>query len=216
MASNYLISEVILDIRERLSEEVADFWEDAGLYRWIDQAQKKIQSDFPHLEQISTTDSITGQQNYELPEDYLMDGMRKVFYDGKRLEPKDFDTLLEEDSEALTGAGEVLNYFIYDGELYLVGTVEVGKEIKAYFYKVPDKITAPTQYLEVDDQYYEVVVKYVVEQALYKHEDYEGGMIFGDKADMQREDIKSNKLTRTKDKIITTQPPEPVSDMYRR
>ena len=216
MASNYLISEVIAEIRERLSEETPAFWEDEGLYRWIDQAQKKIQSDFPHIEQISTTNSVADQTNYELPDDYLMDGMRKVFYDGTRLEPKDFDTLLEEDSEALTSAGEVLNYFIYNGELYLVGTVEVDKEIKAYFYKIPDKITAPGQYLEVDDQYYEVVVKYVVQQALYKQEDMEGGQIFRDEADMQREDIKSNKLTRTKDKVPTITPAEPTSDMYRR
>lgn len=213
---SYLVSEIMTEVRSRIGETSEGFWKDVEFYRWIDQAQKRIQSDFPHIEDTTTDTSVKDQQAYDLPTGYLQEGMRAVYYDGDKLKSKEFDIITEEHDDVFTAKGTVEDYFIYNKKVYLRKIPEEdGKEIKYFFWKVPDKITKSDQTLEVDDQYYEVVVKYVVQQALYKHEDYEAGALHRDEADMQREDIKSNKQTKIKDRVPTIQPAELDNELYR-
>jgi hypothetical protein len=67
----YTLAQARSEVRALIDEPVAQFWSDAQLNSWINQACEDIARIGQSLWQFTTTAAVLNQQNYNLPADFL-------------------------------------------------------------------------------------------------------------------------------------------------
>jgi len=174
------VSTLITKARRNINETSTTFHTDADFIAYCDEAQKYVVRETKCLESSSTSTSVSGTQNYALPNDCI--AVRRITYDGKKVFSIDFIELDESELDETDLTGTPTSYYIWNDTIYfypIPGTS--GKTIKIYYYNSPGTIDAATDTLETKAIYDDAIVCYMTYKALIK--DSESDISNLDKAD---------------------------------
>lgn len=156
IVSRTTVKQVLADIQVRLPHE----YEQETLFRWVNETMKKIYKDIAIQEQYSFV-TREGQELYSMPEDCSIDMVSSVTISNKaRSEDNlyDWGTFTELKSYL---AGENMNQLgYYDGREGLLGIYPTPKDVRKiniFYWKKPKMITELTDYIELNDNYIDLV-----------------------------------------------------------
>ncbi len=156
IVSRTSVGQILDDIQVRLPHEYID----DTLYIWINETLKKIYKDLAIQEKYSFN-TRPNQELYSLPEDCSIDMVNSVTKSQKARNennPYDwgnFDTLRSYlPDESMTEEG------YYDGRDGSIGIYPVPKDVRKidiYYQKKPKMVTKREDYIEIDDNYIDLV-----------------------------------------------------------
>ena len=156
IVSRTTVGQVIDDIQVRLPHDYTD----ERLMLWINETMKKIYKDLAIQEQYAFT-TRENQELYVLPEDCSIDMINSVTMSAKARTPENmydwgnFEELrsyLPEENMTVKG--------YYDGREGTIGIYPVPKDIRKifiYYLKKPKMVTKLEDYIELDDNYVDLV-----------------------------------------------------------
>ena len=156
IVSRTTVRQVLDDIQVRLPH----IYEQNSLFLWINETMKKIYKDLAIQDYYSFTTSAY-QELYVLPEDCSIDMINSVTISDKardQYNPYDWGSFKELKSyvpnERMTEPG------YYDGREGLLGIYPVPKDVRKvdiFYMKKPKMITSLDDYIELDDNYIDLV-----------------------------------------------------------
>ena len=156
IVSRTTAKQVLDDIQTRLPHEYSQ----DSLFLWLNETMKKVYRDLAIQSQFSFT-TRAGEQLYSLPDDCSIDMISHVTKSDKARDqnnPYDWGNFTELRSylpnERMTTEG----YF--DGREGLIGIYPCPKDVRKidiYYWKKPDMITKETDYIELNDNYIDLV-----------------------------------------------------------
>ena len=154
--SRTTVRQVLNDIQVRLPHE---YTEDS-LFLWINETMKKIYKDLAIQDQYSFT-TRAGQELYSLPENCSIDMINSVTMSTKarsQENPYDWGNFDELHSYLPNEKMTVKGYF--DGREGAIGIYPVPQDVRKvdiYFMKRPQMINDLDDYIEIDDNYIDLV-----------------------------------------------------------
>lgn len=156
IVSRTTVGQVLDDIMVRLPHEYID----DTLFLWINETMKKIYKDLAIQEQYSFI-TRPNQELYSLPEDCSIDMINSVTMSLKARDENnpynwgDFQSLRSYlPDEIMTEKG------FYDGRDGAIGIYPVPKDVRkvdVYYHKKPKMVTKREDYIELDDNYIDLV-----------------------------------------------------------
>lgn len=154
--SRTTVRQVLKDIQVRLPHE---YTEDS-LFLWINETMKKIYKDLAIQDQYSFTTSA-GQELYSLPENCSIDMINSVTISSKarsQENPYDWGNFEELRSYLPEEKMTVRGYF--DGREGAIGIYPAPQDVRKvdiYFMKRPQMVNDLDDYIEIDDNYVDLV-----------------------------------------------------------
>lgn len=154
--SRTTVRQVLDDIQVRLPHE----YNESSLFLWINETMKKIYKDLAIQDQYSFTTSAN-QELYSLPENCSIDMISNVTISNKarnQENPYDWGNFEELRSYLPEEKMTVKGYF--DGREGAIGIYPVPQDVRKvdiYFLKKPQMVTEPDDYIELDDNYIDLV-----------------------------------------------------------
>lgn len=156
IVSRTTVRQILDDIQIRIPHT----YEQNSLFLWINETMKKIYKDLAIQDYYSFT-TASGQELYVLPEDCSIDMINSVTISDKardQYNPYDWGGFKELKSyvpnEKMTEPG------YYDGREGLIGIYPVPKDVRKidiFYMKKPKMITSLDDYIEIDDNYIDLV-----------------------------------------------------------
>lgn len=156
IVSRTTVNQVLDDINIRLPNTYSK----ESLFLWINETMKKIYKDLAIQSQYSFITS-KGRELYVLPEDCSIDMINSVTMSEKarsQNNPYSWGNFIELKSYLPQEKMNTLGY--YDGREGLIGIYPVPKDIRKiniYYMKKPKMITSEDDYIELDDNYIDLV-----------------------------------------------------------
>lgn len=156
IVSRTTVGQVLDDIQVRLPHEYSD----NSLFLWINETMKKIYKDLAIQEQYSFI-TREGQELYVLPEDCSIDMIDHVTKSEKARtqdNPYEWGNFIEQHSYLPNEKMTIEGY--YDGREGTIGLYPVPQEVKKiyiYYLKKPKMVTNRENYIELDDNYIDLV-----------------------------------------------------------
>ena len=154
--SKTTVNQLLEDIQVRLPHEYTD----NTLFLWINETMKKIYKDLAIQTQYSFTTS-KNKELYSLPEDCSIDMITSVTMSTKARSgdnPYDWGDFTELHSYLPNERMTVNGYF--DGREGSIGIYPCPKDVRkidVYYLKKPDMVTDREDYIELDDNYIDLV-----------------------------------------------------------
>lgn len=154
--SRTTVRQVLDDIQVRLPHE----YDETSLFLWINETMKKIYKDLAIQDQYNFT-TRSGQELYVLPENCSIDMINNVTISSKarsQENPYDWGDFKELRSYLPEEKMTVKGY--YDGREGTIGIYPVPKDVRKidiYFLKKPQMVTSQDDYIEMDDNYIDLV-----------------------------------------------------------
>lgn len=154
--SRTTVRQVLDDIQVRLPHEYSE----DSLFLWINETMKKIYKDLAIQDQYSFT-TISGRELYSLPENCSIDMINYVTISSKARtaeNPYDWGKFDEIRSYLPEEKMTVKGY--YDGREGAIGIYPVPQDVRKvdiYFMKRPQMVTDLDDYIEIDDNYIDLV-----------------------------------------------------------
>lgn len=156
IVSRTTVRQVLDDIQVRLPHE---YTEDS-LFLWINETMKKIYKDLAIQEYYSFNTS-EGRELYSLPEDCSIDMINSVTISEKARSqdnPYDWGNFKDIKSYLPNEKMDVPGY--YDGREGLIGLYPMPQDVRkvnVYYMKKPQMVTSLDDYIEIDDNYIDLV-----------------------------------------------------------
>lgn len=156
IVSRTTVGQVLDDIQVRLPHEYSE----SSLFLWINETMKKIYKDLSLQEQYSFT-TRAEQELYVLPQDCSIDMIDHVTISEKARDmnnPYDWGGFKELRSYLPNEKMTVDGYF--DGREGAIGIYPVPKDVRKiylYYLKKPKMVTEREDYIELDDNYIDLV-----------------------------------------------------------
>ena len=156
IVSRTTVNQVLDDIKIRLPHTYSN----ESLFLWLNETMKKIYKDLAIQSQYSFITS-KGRELYVLPEDCSIDMINSVTMSEKarsQNNPYSWGNFIELKSYLPQEKMNTLGY--YDGREGLIGIYPVPKDIRKiniYYMKKPKMITSEDDYIELDDNYIDLV-----------------------------------------------------------
>lgn len=156
IVSRTTVGQVLDDIQVRLPHE----YKQESLFLWINETMKKIYKDLAIQEQYSFT-TRANQELYSLPQDCSIDMITSVTISTKARNqdnPYDWGNFLELRSYLPNENMNTDGY--YDGREGAIGIYPVPRDIRKvdiYYLKKPKMVTNRDDYIELDDNYIDLV-----------------------------------------------------------
>lgn len=156
IVSRTTVGQLIDDIQVRLPHEYSE----NSLFLWINETMKKIYKDLAIQEQYSFT-TQAGQELYVLPEDCSIDMINSVTVSNKarnQTNMYDWGGFKELKSYLPNEDMNVPGYF--DGREGAIGIYPVPTDVRKiyiYYLKKPKMVTSRDNYIELDDNYIDLV-----------------------------------------------------------
>ena len=156
IVSRTTVRQVLDDIQVRLPHE---YTEDS-LFLWINETMKKIYKDLAIQEYYSFNTS-EGRELYSLPEDCSIDMINSVTISEKARSqdnPYDWGNFKDIKSYLPNEKMDVPGY--YDGREGLIGLYPMPQDVRkvnVYYMKKPQMVTNLDDYIEIDDNYIDLV-----------------------------------------------------------
>lgn len=142
---------------------------DDFIYNLIYMAQMEIANLCYIIEKVYTVTggSVANQREYSYPT--LCIAIRRLEYDGLKLEKVDIDQ--EPDSSTTEQTGTPGSYAIYGNRIYLFPTPDTdAKEIKIFTYNMPDSVSS-TSVLDIPSQYHTAIIDFIIAGMYAKDKD---------------------------------------------
>ena len=156
IVSRTTVRQVLDDIKVRLPHEYID----DTLFLWINETMKKIYKDLALQEQYSFT-TRAGQELYVLPEDCSIDMVDSVTISTKaRDQNNPYDWGVFDEIKSYLPNEEMIVQGYYDGREGLIGIFPTPKDVRKvdiYYQKKPKMVTKLDDYIEIDDNYVDLV-----------------------------------------------------------
>lgn len=156
IVSKTTVNQVLDDIQTRLPHE----YNQKNLFLWINETMKKIYKDLAIQEQYSFTTS-TYKELYTLPEDCSIDMIASVTMSNKaRNEDNLYDWGAFTELKSYLPEENMQEAGYYDGREGLLGIYPTPKEVRkinVFYWKKPKMITELTDYIELNDNYIDLV-----------------------------------------------------------
>lgn len=156
IVSRTTVEQLLEDIKIRLPNE----YKDESMFLWINETMKKIYKDLAIEEQYSFT-TIKNKQLYSLPENCSIDMITSVTISTKArnaINPYDWGNFEELKSYLSNEKMTIPGYF--DGREGAIGIyptpIDVRK-VDIYYLKKPTMVTSRDDYIEIDDNYVDLV-----------------------------------------------------------
>lgn len=156
IVSRTTVKQVLDDIQIRLPHT----YEQNSLFLWINETMKKIYKDLAIQEYYSFTTSA-GQELYTLPEDCSIDMINSVTMSEKARNqdnPYGWGNFKELKSYLPNEKMDVSGF--YDGREGAIGIYPIPKDVRKidiYYMKKPKMVTSLDDYIELDDNYIDLV-----------------------------------------------------------
>ncbi len=156
IVSRTTVKQVLDDIKVRLPH----VYEEESLFLWINETMKKIYKDLSLQEQYSFN-TRKGQDLYVLPEDCSIDMINSLTISEKARDqnnPYDWGNFKEIKSYLPNERMSDIGY--YDGREGTIGIFPTPKDIRkvdVYYMKKPQMITSLDDYIQLDDNYIDLV-----------------------------------------------------------
>lgn len=135
-------------------------YDDSTLFNWINETMKKIYKDLAIQTQYSFT-TRPGQILYSLPEDCSIDMINYVTKSSKaRSQDNPYDWGQFEELYSYLPEEEMNKDGYYDGREGLIGLYPAPQDVRkidVYYNKKPKMITKDTDFIEINDNYIELV-----------------------------------------------------------
>ena len=148
--------QVINDIQVRLPHEYTQ----DSLILWINETMKKIYKDLAIQDQYSFI-TRKGQKSYSLPEDCSIDMIASVTMSNKaRSEDNPYDWGTFKELKSYLEDENMMEAGYYDGREGLLGLYPEPKDVRkvqVFYWKKPKMVTEITDYLELNDNYIDLV-----------------------------------------------------------
>lgn len=144
-----ILSDLELTIREGYNAVGETFWSQAEIWRLIYGACMDLAVETKCIERTYTTTTVALQQEYAFPGNTIE--IKRVTYDGRKLEPIDFrqDDVLTVNNAATAISGTPVYYTQWDEVLALRPIPDSALTLKIYSVNEPQEITTATTTLEV-------------------------------------------------------------------
>lgn len=148
------------------------FFTSAEILAYIWDAQMHLARETGCIRTVYTSTSVADQQEYAFPTRTIM--VKRVSYDGIKIEPRPLDEVLALTSSVAAPTGTPYIYAIWNEVLYL-GPIPAtsGATIKVFSINEPDEVTA-TSTLDVPTRYHMDLAEYVNWQMCVKDKNYQG------------------------------------------
>ena len=156
IVSRTTVGQILDDIKIRLPHEYID----DTLYIWINETMKKIYKDLAIQEQYSFN-TIKNKELYSLPQNCSIDMINSVTMSTKaRDENNPYDWGSFETLKSYLPDESMLEAGYYDGRGGAIGIYPVPKDVRKidiYYLKKPKMVTDRNDYIELDDNYIDLV-----------------------------------------------------------
>lgn len=156
IVSRTTVKQVLDDIQVRLPHEYIN----DTLFLWINETMKKIYKDLAIQEQYSFT-TRAGQELYVLPENCSIDMINNVTISTKaRSQENPYDWGNFEELKSYLPNENMTEKGYYDGRSGAIGIYPVPQDVRKvdiYYLKKPKMITKIDDYIELDDNYVDLV-----------------------------------------------------------
>lgn len=156
IVSRTTVRQVLDDIQVRLPHE----YETDRLMLWINETMKKIYKDLAIQEQYSFT-TREGQELYVLPQDCSIDMISNVTMSTKaRTQDNPYDWGSFEELKSYLPNEQMIVKGYYDGREGAIGIYPVPQDVRKidiYYLKKPKMVTDLDDYIELDDNYVDLV-----------------------------------------------------------
>lgn len=147
---------------------------DADILRWINEATREIGAALKPIKGISTTASVAGQSRYVLPNAEAIQ-IESIHYDGIKIEAVLYATAEERISldPQRTATGFPSFWYEWAGTVSFWPTpVDSDKVIDVFYTKMPERMTALTEYIPLPDKHYDTIFAYVMAKAYELDEEF--------------------------------------------
>lgn len=156
IVSRTTVKQVLDDIQVRLPHEYIN----DTLFLWINETMKKIYKDLAIQEQYSFT-TRAGQELYVLPENCSIDMINNVTISTKaRSQENPYDWGNFEELKSYLPNENMTEKGYYDGRSGAIGIYPVPQDVRKvdiYYLKKPKMVTKIEDYIELDDNYVDLV-----------------------------------------------------------
>lgn len=156
IVSRTTVKQVLDDIQVRLPHE----YNQGTLFLWINETMKKIYKDLAIQSQYSFITSA-GQELYSLPEDCSIDMISYVTRSNKaRNQDNPYDWGGFKQLKSYLSEENMIEEGYYDGREGLLGLYPCPKDVRkidVYYWKKPKMVTSKTDYIELNDNYIDLV-----------------------------------------------------------
>ena len=156
IVSRTTVKQVLDDIQVRLPHE----YNQDTLFLWINETMKKIYKDLAIQSQYSFITSA-GQELYSLPEDCSIDMISYVTRSNKaRNQDNPYDWGGFKQLKSYLPEENMIEEGYYDGREGLLGLYPCPKDVRkidVYYWKKPKMVTSETDYIELNDNYIDLV-----------------------------------------------------------
>ncbi len=156
IVSRTTVKQVLDDIKVRLPHEYSQ----ESLFLWINETMKKIYKDLAVQDQYSFT-TRAGQELYSLPENCSIDMVASVTISNKaRSQDNLYDWGTFKQLKSYLPEENMLEAGYYDGREGTLGIYPAPKDVRkiiVFYWKKPKMITDETDFLELNDNYIDLV-----------------------------------------------------------
>ena len=156
IVSRTTVKQVLDDIQVRLPHE----YNQGTLFLWINETMKKIYKDLAIQSQYSFITSA-GQELYSLPEDCSIDMISYVTRSNKaRNQDNPYDWGGFKQLKSYLPEENMIEEGYYDGREGLIGFYPCPRDVRkidVYYWKKPKMVTSETDYIELNDNYIDLV-----------------------------------------------------------
>lgn len=178
------VSEILNDARTELLETTGSFWSDAELLRLYNRGIKDFVAKTRMLEDRATLSLQVGRKDYILPNNWT--SASAIFHkqtddsgtpNYRRLRPSNLEKMAQERPDFLRSDEESQErprtYWIWNKTLYIdPAPKEVEDADLILFYKAkPVTVTSPTQAIEIDSDFAEGILAYILWKAWKKEQE---------------------------------------------
>lgn len=147
-------TEILTAARQRTNTVGDNFYSDSELLGYLTAACSEMARNALVIERVYTTSTVASQQEYSLPTYNFT--IKRITYDGRRLEPISFkdDDAITLFNSTTTATGEPTYYMVYNKTLYLRPVPTGVGTLKIFTQNFPQPITAVTATLEIPEEYH--------------------------------------------------------------
>jgi hypothetical protein len=149
-----------------------EFFSDAELYSYIWTAQMELAREAWVIERTYQATTVASQEEYSYPTNTL--AIKRVTYNGLRLEPIDFDEYddLRGNTTTTTVTGMPSHYLVWNNTISLFPIPDAAQTLKIYSFNEPQEVTSSST-LEVPAVYHQALADYLVWQKAMKDKNFE-------------------------------------------
>lgn len=178
-----IVSDIMTRVRRKFGDESAVQVTDEDIIRWINDGQRRIVlKNEVLLEKTATSNSVAGQQEYDLPTDLLIlkfiqykESANTAYYKLKGLTPVDFNEYIDGWSDGGTARGVPTVFTVFSGKIiaFPTPTASVTAGFKIYYNRSPVDVSSGASTPDLPLLYHDTLVNYCMQQAYEMDEDLE-------------------------------------------